>query len=155
MSIEERDIQELIPHRPPLVLIDRLTACAEDRGEAVRTFRRGDYGVVDGMVPESLLIEGLAQTAAAMQGYQRLQSALPAGGGMLVGLDRVRFLERVAVDQELRLSVQLVTRVGPFRIIAGRVHCGGRLVAEGEFKVLIQGGEDGDQAGTVAAGPIS
>ncbi len=146
MSEIDIAVQDLIPHRPPMILIDRLTACGEDRAEAVKTFCSGDYGVVDGAVPESLLIECLAQTTAAMQGYLARQRRLPPARGMLVGLDNFSFVAAAVVDQPLTLCVQVLNRVGPFCIIAGRVQAGSQLLAEGQFKVFIQSGEDNDQA---------
>ncbi len=88
MSTED-SLREVLPHRPPMLMVDALTHCGPDKATATKTFARGSYGCEGDEVENSALIECLAQTTAAMEGTRLRQSA-PASGGQDGQADPVR-----------------------------------------------------------------
>lgn len=75
MTLEEIDILDLIPQRPPFVLIDRLTAFDEARTETRFTVRTEHLMCESGRLQAAGLIENIAQTCAARLGYINLLHA--------------------------------------------------------------------------------
>jgi predicted hotdog family 3-hydroxylacyl-ACP dehydratase len=128
------DASTLLPHRPPMRMIDRLvdagpgTACAE------AVLGDGHFGVAGGRVLEAALVECVAQTAAA-------QKALGAGGapaapGLLAGVSAFRVFRRPAAGERLTIRTKDEKRLGPMSLVAGDVFVGGERVAAGQLKLF-------------------
>ena len=81
-------ISELIPHRGPMLLVDRLIA---DDAELVRvevTVRRDTLFVTDEGMPAWVGIELMAQTVASWAGLRRREINQPVRLGFLLGTRR-------------------------------------------------------------------
>ena len=61
-------LASLLPHRAPLLWIDALVECAGSTAAATAFFGPDHFAVVDGVVPEAVLVECVAQTVAAAAG---------------------------------------------------------------------------------------
>lgn len=62
-------LRSLLPHRPPMILIDELLHCSASQVVCAVTVRDGAPFVADGRVPALVSIEYFAQTVAAFYGY--------------------------------------------------------------------------------------
>lgn len=120
-----------------MVMIDALVSGGEDAATAVKTFAPADYGADRGTVLEPVLIECVAQTVAAMHGAAAQAAGRPPAQGMLVGVRDFRFHQPAPVGRQLRLSVEITKRLGPFCIATGRVCLDETVLAEGELKFYI------------------
>jgi 3-hydroxymyristoyl/3-hydroxydecanoyl-(acyl carrier protein) dehydratase len=132
------DIKSLLPHRAPMIMVDELVETAPDGARAVKTFREDDYGVENGRVIQSFLVEALAQTVAAMHGEAAAKRGRPPGVGMLTGVTDFRFGREVTAGEEITLEVTVTRRLAPFVFADGRALCGAEVVAEGEMKFYIE-----------------
>jgi 3-hydroxyacyl-[acyl-carrier-protein] dehydratase len=130
-------IQELIPHRWPLLMVDRIVE--EDRG---RGYIRGEKAVTatewyfqghfPGMpvMPGVLQVEALAQTMAV---YVARQEGFGDRIGLFAAIDEVRFKRIVQPGDRLTLEItmeKLGRRFGKGRAVAsvdGEVACEGLL----------------------------
>ena len=132
-------ITDLIPHRPPMVMIDRYQKISQTAGTSVKQFSREDYGCEGGQVMPVVLIECVAQTVAAQHGYDRLtgQGGGPAMG-MLVSVDHVEFFAPVPGDARVTINVEKTDEIGPFHLIQGEIICGDSLMAKGKIKIFNQ-----------------
>lgn len=128
----------ILPHRPPMVMIDRLVEVGGDSAVAVKTFDAGSYGTDGEFVSEGALIEGLAQTVAALYGSDGLKRGRAPGKGMLVGVSDFRFYARARVGRRLELAVTVTRRIAPFCIAEGKVTEDGIIVAEGGMKFYLE-----------------
>ena len=82
--------EEVLPHRPPFLFLDRIVELSPTRVVGVRTFRPDEdffKGHFPGepIVPGVILIEGLAQTMGYYALYHRKAPRV-----FLVGIDRAR-----------------------------------------------------------------
>ena len=85
---------EGVPHRPPVLLIDRLLDASSASATAEGTLREGPWTEGD-EVWELALVEGLAQTAAALVSAERRRRGRSApASGMLVGVKRFEWARR-------------------------------------------------------------
>ena len=82
-------LDELLPHRPPMVLIDGVESfdAAAMRLVARVTIREGQLFYAEGGVPNWVAIEYMAQAAAALVGYhdKHLAPDLPVRPGLMLG----------------------------------------------------------------------
>ena len=79
-------ILELIPHRPPMLLIQRLVSVSTSAAKArVNITADSPFFIPDKGVPAWVGLEYMGQTAALIAGYQQAQHALDPHLGMLLG----------------------------------------------------------------------
>ncbi len=79
-------IEHLVPHRPPMLLIDRIVAMAENEVTAeARSDAASIFAVSGKGVPSYVGIEMMAQTVCAYDGLQRLDEGPTPLVGFLLG----------------------------------------------------------------------
>jgi 3-hydroxyacyl-[acyl-carrier-protein] dehydratase len=105
---------DVLPHRPPFLLLDELVALEPGRSATGRWHLRGDEWFFPGhfpgrpTLPGVLIIESLAQTGAmAVLTDERFVGRLPLFGGV----DGVKFRRQVVPGETLELEVEM-TRLG-------------------------------------------
>jgi predicted hotdog family 3-hydroxylacyl-ACP dehydratase len=140
-SPENLAVTDLIPHRPPMLLIDRLLQADSQRALASKTFRENDYGLDGQVVSEAALIECIAQTVAAMHGYENVNSGDSPGLGYLVGLAGFSIFAQPRQGQELIIEVQTIKRLGAMCLVEGSIRCSDQVQAEGQLKFFIPEGD--------------
>lgn len=84
-------LRSILPHRPPMILIDELVHCDAREVVCAVTVRDGAPFVVDGRVPALVSIEYFAQTVAAYYGYLS-RDAHDFTMGMLLGTRELELL---------------------------------------------------------------
>jgi 3-hydroxymyristoyl/3-hydroxydecanoyl-(acyl carrier protein) dehydratase len=138
--IERREIETMIPHRPPFLWIDRVEELEPGtRCVAVKFVDPADpifagHFPAKPILPGVLLIEAVAQTAGVMLG-----SADPQGAGelaLLAAVNRFKFFKSVTPGQELRIETRKLADAGRMAYIGGTVWVGGEIVASGELSVV-------------------
>ena len=126
----------LVPHQPPMLLIDRLIerkgdmavaeACVPQKGPCVDKER--------GLLPE-FFIEIIAQTMAAVNGYDALLDEKKLNEGFLVGIDDFSWHTAPLPDKTLQVKVEKIFEFEMVKIIRGEVLCNDVLLAKGKIKV--------------------
>lgn len=82
----DQRILELIPHRPPMLLIHELVEVASNRASAlIRVSEDSPFYSTDLGVPSWIGLEYMGQTAALIGGYQQQITAGEAQVGFLLG----------------------------------------------------------------------
>ena len=133
------ELNSILPHRAPMVMIDELIHCGDAAATAVKTFKRGDYGTTGGRVLEPALVESLAQTVAAFQGCRAQRSDRGLSRGMLVGVSHFDFRGPVSCEKPVHLSVTITRVLPPFCLAEGHAEQDGQIVAQGELKFFLGG----------------
>ncbi len=103
------DIDSLIPHRKKIKIINHVIDIQEN--SAVSAAMVGpDWPLSDGNTVDALvLIEGIAQTAAIVEGYKRKQRGAGAVKGWLVGIKSAEFsTDTLAVNTPITVRVDSV-----------------------------------------------
>jgi 3-hydroxyacyl-[acyl-carrier-protein] dehydratase len=141
-SADINQILELLPHRYPMLMIDRL----EDikRGVSATGIKNVTInepffpGHFPGhpIMPGVLIIEAMAQTAAALV---KFSLGTPRDDELVyfMSIDKVRFRKPVGPGDTLRIPVRLIRSRGPVWKFSGEAFVGGDLCAESEFAAMI------------------
>lgn len=136
-------ITELIPHRYPFLLVDRLERADAEaivgykRFAADEPFFAGHFPGYP-VVPGVLLVECMAQTGgagvAAMGGLDEAGDA--PGVTFLASVDKARFRRQVRPGDEVRIVVTTRRRSRNAIRQSGKVYLGDQLAAEAEWLCL-------------------
>jgi predicted hotdog family 3-hydroxylacyl-ACP dehydratase len=128
----------LIPHEPPLRLIDRLLEVKDRYGIAEAVVRPENVLIdEDGGLDPVAMIELMAQSYAALKGYEDLINGRPKQKGFLVGIAEFRLTGRAIRGQRLRIKVERVGSTGGFSLAEGEVRHRDQVVAVGTIKIWI------------------
>lgn len=140
MELDANQIQEIIPHRPPFLLVDRITDFepgAWAKGVKAVTvnepFFAGHFPQ-HYVMPGVLIIEALAQVGAVAI------LSLPENKGKLAlfgGIKNARFKRQVRPGDVLELSCQLTQRRGPVGYGQAVAKVEGKVAAQGELTFAI------------------
>ena len=139
--LTKEQIQEIIPHRTTMLLIDEITELEPGVRAVGRMHLSGDEVFFDGhfpgypILPGVFTMEALAQTGAvAILSLPEYKGKI----GLFGGLDKVRFKEPVRPGDTLELSVEIIKRRGPIGIGKGVAYVNGKKAASGELTFAIQ-----------------
>lgn len=129
---------ELVPQRPPMLLVDRLVARdREANSSAVEALVPVDGIFVEQgrrIMPE-YFIELVAQAMAAVNGYDSLVYGAETGRGFLVGVDGFSWQGTAEPGDLLRVEMAKNFEFGPVTVMAGKVlNEAGEILASGEIK---------------------
>ncbi len=130
------DAAQLVPHKPPMLLIDRLLEVKERASLSEMTVREDMVFVgEDGKLDDAAYAEVLSQAIAAQEGFRKLGSRDPQQEGFLLGIKNLEILGSARIGDTLRISVFKAAKFGDFGIIRGEVRNGDARIARGEVKV--------------------
>ena len=135
------DIKKIIPHRPPMLLIDRI----DELTPGVRAVGRKCVSMNEpffaGHFPEKpvmpgvLILEAMAQTGAvAMLSLKEYAGKIMYFGGM----DKVKFKRQVVPGDVLRLEVEIIKNKSGFGVGNGAVYVGDEVAAQAVITFAIK-----------------
>jgi len=134
MDIER--IMELLPHRYPFLLIDRVLELESTRVRAIKNVSVNESFFVGHfpqkkVMPGVLIVEAMAQAGGVMM----LSLAGPKDDRLIffTGIDNCRFRRPVVPGDQLVLEVELVARRSTVAKMHGRATVNGELVCEADL----------------------
>ncbi|HIS29117.1 MAG TPA: 3-hydroxyacyl-ACP dehydratase FabZ [Candidatus Avamphibacillus intestinigallinarum] len=141
MSLNVQEIQNIIPHRYPFLLVDKVLEVEEGkRVVGVKNvtinepFFQGHFPEYP-VMPGVLIVESLAQVGAiAMLQKEENKGKL----GFLAGVDKCRFKRQVKPGDELKLEVEITRLKGAIGKGKGRATVDGEVACEAEIMFAIQ-----------------
>jgi 3-hydroxyacyl-[acyl-carrier-protein] dehydratase len=141
-EIDLARIMEMIPHRDPFLMIDRvIDAVANERATGIKDvtvdeyYFRGHFPQRP-VMPGVLIVEAMAQTAAVLVVHTLGRES----EGKLVyfmSIDNARFRRPVMPGDRLHVHVAKQRNRGNVWKFEGRAEVGGRVVADAVFAAMI------------------
>lgn len=130
---------ELIPQRPPMVLVDRFEGIdAEGVSTTGYTVEPAGLFVAGGRMSECGIIEHMAQSAAARIGWCCRAEGRPVPVGFIGAVSRLELHDLPRTGVHLRTRLRIVQEIGPLSLAEVRTEADGRPLAEGNLKIYLQ-----------------
>ncbi len=137
MLTTKENIPQIIPQRPPIVMIDQLISQEEKQSVTEFQIQPDGLFVRDGKLTEGGIIENIAQTAAAGAGYHyRKQGEVPPLG-FIGAVSKVEVLRNPSVGETLRTVVEIKHEVFTVTLVQGTSFVGEEKIAGCEMKIVI------------------
>lgn len=140
MNLDIKKILEIMPHRYPFLLVDRIIELGEDKVIGMKNvtinepFFQGHFPG-DPIMPGVLIAESMAQVGGVL-----LLNKVKNPEGKLVyslKMDKVRFRKPVRPGDTLRNELKLLKYRSGLCVMSGKAYVGETLVAEGEFTAKV------------------
>lgn len=136
--LKKAEIEKLIPHRAPILLVDEVTGWEADNWlEAERFFPENDpyfngHFPGDPLLPGVLMVEALAQSAAILTSLSRGVNAENAYY-LFMGIEKCRFKNVVRPNQKLVLRVEKLRDKLDIYEFEGKAEVDGKMAAQATF----------------------
>ncbi len=143
MVYDVNQIQEMLPHRYPFLLVDRITEVKD--GEYVEGYlnisitNQVFQGHFPGhpIYPGVLIIEGMAQTGAILPFTVMDKNELNDKVVYFMSIDNAKFRKPVRPGDRLVYKVSTVKHRGKIWQLRGEAYVDGELVSEADLKAMI------------------
>jgi predicted hotdog family 3-hydroxylacyl-ACP dehydratase len=131
---------DYVPHRPPMLLVDRIVEVSEHGAVCAATWQADCVLAVDGRVPASAAIELVAQTCAVFLGVRGRTASGPPQVGMIAACREVAFaVDDFAIGDTLTIAITHVFGQPPMASFTASVRRGDDEVAAMELSVVAGG----------------
>ncbi|MGC8778166.1 MAG: 3-hydroxyacyl-ACP dehydratase FabZ [Candidatus Caldatribacteriaceae bacterium] len=135
MELHVQEIQDILPHRFPFLLVDKVYMAQEGMVTGIKNvtvnewFFQGHYPGRP-IMPGVLILESMAQVGATMMmNMEKFRDCIP----YFASLDKVRFRKPVQPGDQLVMEVTLLKMKGGVGKLKGVAKVNGVVVAEGEI----------------------
>jgi len=136
MNPSQYNVLDLIPQRPPMQMIDKLTSVSEKSASGSLFIKPSNPFIHNERLSESALIEFIAQTAAAFTGYRNKINNVAVGEGYIGAVKGLAVYDLPPVNAEILSEIEVVNEIVGFTIIMGKVFYEERLIAECEMRIM-------------------
>lgn len=140
LTLSSDEIKEIIPHRYPFLMVDRITDCQPGKSAVgIKCVSAGEPYFVGHfpqmqVMPGVLIIEALAQVGAVALLLEEENRGKIAFFG---GINKARFRRKVVPGDVLTLSCEIINRRGPMGIGKAVATVDGEIAARAELTFAI------------------
>ena len=141
--IDINAIKEALPHRYPMLLVDRVLEVSEDEIVALKNvtvnepFFNGHFPQYP-VMPGVLIMEALAQTAGVLElSKDENKGKLVFYAGMDKVKFKVKFKKQVVPGDQLIMTAKFVKRRGTIAVVEAKAEVDGKLAASGTLTFAI------------------
>ena len=145
MTMDVMEIQEIIPHRYPFLLLDRVTDVVQN--ESLIGYKNVTIGdnVFQGhfpghpIYPGVMILEGMAQ-AGGILAFKSMDMTKEEAAKKVVyfmSIDKAKFRARVKPGDKLEYRINVIKQKGAIWMLDGKAYVDDTLVSQAELKAMI------------------
>ena len=142
-TISKEEIQKLLPHREPMLLIEKLINIVPLKSAtAIVNVKKGKF-FFDGHFPDQpvmpgvLIVEAFGQAAAALTAHGIDRKEYENKLVFLMSVDKARFRNPVIPECELHLEIEAIRSHGRVWKYKGTAKVNGKRMADAEWSATI------------------
>ena len=136
--IQGEGILNLIPQRPPIVMVDSFFGFEENRSYSGLTVTTDNLFCEAGRLQEPGIIEHIAQSAAARIGFIYTRQKEPVPLGFIGSVDKLKIYNLPEAGMKLFTEITVVQEVFDITLISAQVKAEEELIAECKMKIFIK-----------------
>ena len=135
--MEKEEIKKLLPHRDPMLLVDRVTLSEDGKAKGQYTVK-GDEFFLQGhfpgnpVVPGVILCEMMAQACCVLFAG-KLENSTP----FFTGLNNVKFKNKVVPGDTIEFECEITRTFGTFFFASGKGTVNNVLAVSGDFSFAL------------------
>jgi len=146
MIMDVMEIQKILPHRYPFLLVDRVTELV--KGESLVAYKNVSISepVFEGhfpghpIYPGVMILEGMAQAGGilAFKSMDDLSEEEVANKVVyFMSIDKAKFRSPVRPGDKLEYKISVIKNKGAIWMLKGEAYVDGKLTSEAELKAMI------------------
>jgi 3-hydroxyacyl-[acyl-carrier-protein] dehydratase len=138
MEYDKEAIKNIIPHREPMLLVDRIETVEGETDSLMGYYTvRGDEYFVQGHFPGNPVVPGVILCEMMAQACCPVLSAGSGTTPLFASLNNVKFKNIVKPGDTVRSYVTLTRKNGPFYFASGRAYVGDKLCVSAELSFVV------------------
>lgn len=130
-------LNELLPQRPPFVMIDRLLSSDAVYSVTELEVRNDNIFIEDERLTASGLIENIAQTCAARIGYINLNNGDTVKIGVIGSISNLTITRTPKVGERLTTTIQLLEEVFNVTMVLASIKIGDEEIVSANMKIAL------------------
>jgi 3-hydroxyacyl-[acyl-carrier-protein] dehydratase len=145
MIMNVMEIQEILPHRYPFLLVDRVTKI--EKNEALSAYKNVSISenVFQGhfpghpIYPGVMILEGMAQ-AGGILAFKSMDMTKEEAAQKVVyfmSIDKAKFRAPVKPGDQLEYRISVIKHKGAIWMLKGEAYVDDKIVSEAELKAMI------------------
>jgi 3-hydroxyacyl-[acyl-carrier-protein] dehydratase len=145
MTMDVMEIQQILPHRYPFLLVDRVTELT--KGESVVSYKNVSISepVFQGHFPDHpiypgvMILEGMAQ-AGGILAFESMDMTKEEAAQKVVyfmSIDKAKFRAPVRPGDKLEYKITVIKQKGAIWMLDGKAYVDDKLVSQAELKAMI------------------
>lgn len=136
-AIEDITLRELIPQRPPFVMIDRLVSCDMVVTTTELEVRDENVFVTGGRLSAEGLMENMAQTCAARMGYINLSRGEKVKLGVIGAVNSFDIFRTPKVGEKIVTTIEVLEELFQITLAKAVVRREAEVIAEAKMKIAL------------------
>ena len=136
-EISEIGLLELLPQRPPFVMLDRVLSCDGQRTLAELTVREDNLFFSSGHLSVPGMIEGIAQTCAARIGYLSLKAGGTVKIGVIGAISRLEVKRTPLLGETIVFGIEIMEEVFQMTLVHATVCVGDDTLCDAQMKIAL------------------
>ena len=138
-------VENLIPQKLGMRVVSSLLKVGERTAKIESIFtEKSPFVKPDGSIEEIAYMEMMAQSAAAMNGFEKFDTDRPDPGGFLIGGQKINIYCKAYIKERLIIDISKQAKFGNFGILTATIKRNNDLIAEGEIKIYKNDGANNE-----------
>lgn len=132
-AFEDITVKELLPQKPPFVMIDRLLSCGTTTATTALAVREENIFVTEGRLSAAGLMENIAQTCAARIGYLNDDMKI----GVIGAVSNFEIFHTPKVGDLIMTTIEVLEKMFQITLVKAVIKCGDEMMAQANMKIAL------------------
>lgn len=143
-ALQDIPLKELIPQRPPFVMIDKMMSFNMTVTETQLEVRADNVFCKEGRLTAEGLMENIAQTCAARMGYINLINNEAVKIGVIGSVNNYEVFRTPKIGEVILTSIEVIEEMFQITMVKAVVKCGDETLAQSNMKIALMDIESQD-----------